>query len=139
MSFQAEKNLEIKKDWVSALEKLMNQIEQWVSVPEWKETISIEKHYVEKNEEHLGNYQAPVLFISGENNLLEVRPVGRFAIGAIGRIDIMTGRYCYSLLYSSKKGWICLDNRKPFTKNSFLELLEKAMKTYPASESDRLH
>ncbi len=139
MTVQAEKTLEIKKDWLSALEKLMTQIKQWVSDPQWKEITSIKEHYAEKEEEYLGNYKVPVLFISGKNSLVEVRPVGRFAIGAIGRVDIILNKNCFSLLYSSRKGWICLENRKPLTKDLFYELLGRCVEAYPAHENSRLH
>ncbi|MBP7331322.1 MAG: hypothetical protein KBA08_03270 [Firmicutes bacterium] len=61
------------------------------------------------------------------------KPAGRFAIGAIGRVDMTNNRRSYSFLYSSRRGWICMENRQPLTKSLFLELLADLDQTQPDS------
>lgn len=118
-----EREQKIKEDWVLALDNLTNQIKQWLSEDEHR-LIKINKIFIEKFEEHTGNYIAPMLVISNQNAKVEIRPVGRFAIGAIGRVDMANDRRSHTFLFSNKRGWISLENRKPLNKDLFFKYLD---------------
>jgi len=120
-----EREQKIKEDWVLVLDNLTNQIKQWLSEDEDEhKLIKINKIFIEKSEEHIGNYIAPMLVITKENAKVEIRPIGRFAIGAIGRVDMANNRRSHTFLFSNKKGWISLENRKPLNKDLFYKYLD---------------
>jgi hypothetical protein len=135
-------NEKIKEDWLAALNVLVKQLKEWTrpqqgaTCPCCTPVCEIIETVVELEEEHIGKYSAPMLYLKMKNMLIELKPAGRFAIGAIGRVDMTNNGQGYSLLYSSGKGWLCMENRQPLTKSLFLELLTKLSQKQPDS---RLH
>jgi hypothetical protein len=130
---EAAANQKIKEDWISALIELMKQLKQWTveQIKEWE--ISPQQGAVpcviqtttERQEKFIGKYFAPMLVITSEECEVEVRPVGRFAIGAIGQVCMTNNRQVVNFLYSTKKGWFVMENRKPLTRDMFLDLLRQ--------------
>jgi hypothetical protein len=118
-------NLRIRDEWVLALKELMDQIKQWVNESQQEQALLVREHALAKDEQYIGGYTAPALTLAAESCNIEVLPVGRFAIGSIGRVDITNYKLSHTLLYSSKKGWASLDQRKPLTKSLFFELVQK--------------
>jgi len=126
-------NQKIKEDWISALIELVKQfklwtvekIKQWEADPRQVIIPFVIEQTTEQNEQHIGKYHAPMLLITAENYLVEIRPIGRFAIGAIGCVNMITARKTFSFLYSRSKGWILMENRKPLTKELFHGLLDQ--------------
>ncbi len=122
-------NQKIREDWLEALEGLVRQLKEWTrpqqgaSCPCCTPLCEIIETIVELEEEHIGRYSAPLLYLKMKNMLIELRPVGRFAIGAIGRVEMTNNGKGYSLLYSTHKGWLCMEKRQPLTKSLFLDLL----------------
>lgn len=135
-------NEKIKEDWLAALDGLVKQLKEWIrphgaSCPCCTPAAEIIETIIEKEEEHLGKYNAPMLYLKAKNTMVEIEPAGRFAIGAIGRVDMKNNKRGFSFLYSSKRGWICMENRQPLTKALFLDLL--AQLTQTEQDSSCLH
>lgn len=133
-------NEKIKEDWLAALDGLVKQLKEWIrshgpSCPGCPPPPEIIETTIEKEEEHIGKYSAPMLYLKVRKTLVEIAPAGRFAIGAIGRVDMTNNKHRYSFLYSSRRGWICMENRQPLTKSLFLELLAHLTRTQPDSSS----
>jgi hypothetical protein len=133
---EAMTNKKIKEDWLAALDSLVKQLKDWIrphglSCPGCTPAAEIIETTEEMEEEHIGKYSVPVLYLKANNVLVELKPAGRFAIGAIGRVDMTNSKRGYALLYSSKKGWICMENRQPLTKTLFLELLADLCQNRP--------
>ncbi len=132
-------NQKIREDWLAALDGMVKQLKEWTrqqhgaSCPCCTPVCEIIETTVELDEEHIGSYNAPMLFLKTKKTLVELKPAGRFAIGAIGRVDMTNNRRSYSFLYSSRRGWICMENRQPLTKSLFLELLADLDQTQPDS------
>ncbi|MDD2553509.1 MAG: hypothetical protein PHP51_02920 [Desulfotomaculaceae bacterium] len=128
-----QENQRIKEEWVSALIELNKQLKQWTvaQIKEWEKDPKqavvpcVIETTTEKQEEYLGKYFAPALVITSEECEVVVRPVGRFAIGAIGQVCMTNNRQSINFLYSRKKGWLVMENRKPLTREMFLGLLEQ--------------
>ncbi len=118
-------NQKIKENWISALNDLAGCVESWF-LQEDKD-INISRAYIDKEEDYIGQYTAPVLYFTSNKACAELRPAGRFAFGSIGRVDLTDGKRFYAFLYSRNKGWIFMDNRKPLTKELFFEILEKLL------------
>lgn len=121
------RNQEIVKDWIAALDALNNQIKQWVADRVEKGDLSVTEVPVTKNEEHIGAYQVKMLALLSKSIHADVCPVGRFALGAIGRVDLTNYKKSFSFLYSGRRGWLSLDSRKPLTETLFLELLDQLL------------
>jgi hypothetical protein len=130
---EAAANQQIKEDWVSALIELIKQLKQWTveQIKEWEAEsqpgavpCAIEST-TERQEEYIGKYFAPTLVITSEECEVKVYPVGRFAIGAIGQVCMTDNRQAVNFLYSKRKGWFVMENRKPLTREMYLELLRQ--------------
>ena len=136
---EAMDNQKIKEDWIAALLVLMKQLKQWTveQIKLWEADPKQEivpvviESPMRIHEEHLGKYYAPKLIITEENFHVEIYPVGRFAIGPVGQVDMTDGKRTFNFLYTRKKGWVFLEdqkllnNQKPLEKDLFLELLNK--------------
>lgn len=120
-------NQQILEDWISALDALNRQIKQWVADREQRGSLTVKEVPVTKNEEYIGSYQVKMLVLLSKNNHVDVCPVGRFALGAIGRVDLTNYKKSFPFLYSSRKGWVSLDSRKPLTEILFFELLDQLL------------
>ncbi len=130
---EAAANQKIKEDWISVLIELMKQLKQWTveQIKEWEKSpqqgavpCAIETT-TERQENFIGKYFAPMLVITSEECEVEVRPVGRFAIGAIGQVCMTNNRQAVNFLYSTRKGWYVMEDRKPLTRDMFLDLLRQ--------------
>lgn len=121
----SSENQKIKENWVAALNDLAGCVENWF-LQEDKD-ISVSKAYIDKEEEYIGHYTAPVLTFTRQNAHAELRPAGRFAFGSVGRVDLTNGKRFYPLLYSRNKGWIFMDSRQLLTKDLFFEHLDKLL------------
>lgn len=118
-------NQKIKENWIEALNDLAGCVESWFLQED--KGIGVSKTYVDKEEEYIGHYTAPVLTFTRNKVYAELRPAGRFAFGSVGRVDLTNGVRFYPLLYSRNKGWISMDSRQLLTKELFFELLEKLL------------
>lgn len=123
----------IKEKWVSTLSDLIKQLKQWTveqiklweADPDQDVVPVVIESQIKINEEQLGKYYAPKLIITEDNYLVEIYPVGRFAIGPIGRVEMTNGKHSFHFLYSRRKGWSSLEKQKPLDKDLFLELLNQ--------------
>ncbi len=117
-------NQRIIEEWIAALHSLISQVKQWVSSYPQKDSFSAVDLMVNKSEEPVGEYQAPMLILTTDQTPIEIIPVGRFAIGSIGRVDITNHKRSFTLLYSRSKGWLFFDQRKPLTEELFNQILD---------------
>lgn len=128
-------NQRIIDEWITALNNLIDQVKVWVSSYPYNDSFKAIDLMVNKSEEPVGEYQAPMLILTTDHTPIEICPVGRFAIGAIGRVDITNHKRSFTLLYSRSKGWISFDQRKPLTEELFKEFLDELYLTgKPQSE-----
>lgn len=118
-------NQRIMDEWIAALNGLIGQVKAWVSSYPHNDSFSTVELMVNKNEEPVGEYQAPMLILTTDQTPIEVCPVGRFAIGSIGRVDITNHKRSFTLLYSKSKGWLYLDRREPLTEELFMQMLDE--------------
>lgn len=118
-------NQRIMEEWVAALNSLISQVKEWVLSSPGKDSFSAVELMVNKFEEPVGDYQAPMLILTTDQTPIEVCPVGRFAIGSIGRVDITNHKRSFTLLYSRSKGWLLLETRKPLTEELFKQILDE--------------
>jgi len=127
------RNQSIKEEWVTTLIDLIKQLKQWTieQIKLWEadprqDVVPVVIESPTKIiEERLGKYYAPKLIITEDNYLVEIYPVGRFAIGPIGRVEMTNGKHSFNFLYSRRKGWTSLEKQKPLNKDLFLELLNQ--------------
>lgn len=79
---------EIKFHWLDNLERLLQNIENWLQDLDNEDAINIEYEDVLLNEEHLGAYKAKRMIISIADEQVLLDPVGTMLIGAKGRVDM---------------------------------------------------
>jgi hypothetical protein len=125
-------NQRIMEEWIAALHSLIEQIKEWIASYPYNDSFKTVDLMVNKTEEPFGEYQAPMLIITTDQTPIEVIPIGRFAIGAIGRVDLTNHKRYITLLYSKNKGWVSFDRRKPLTEELFKEFLDELYMTTDA-------
>lgn len=106
----------IKSDWLADIQSFYARVKQWLHEPISEKLLSIKEGVADINEEHLGPYQAPALFISTEWSSVSLVPVARFVVGAQGRIDMKStqglGAILLHLEEADGKHWFLLDKQK---------------------------
>ena len=116
----------VRNDWVQAVAYLEEQIAEWAQSEGWQ--VSFEEK--EMNEEFIGSYKVPDLFIEtpeGEQLVLEVQ--GRGAIEGSGRVQLMAWPTLFRvhLLYKGSNDWVIRTDsgiplRQPWNRETFLTL-----------------
>ena len=78
----------VKEEWLASIEALYAKVEEFLS--EYKSGGRVRTTYnpVILNEDLFGTYQAQQLTIIIGNKQIILRPLGRFTIGAMGRVDV---------------------------------------------------
>lgn len=129
-----EINLEkVKAQWLSTLTDLLGKIKEWVSEAEREGLIQVVDQPKDLSEELLGSYRAPSLALRTDRSTVKIEPVGRYIIGAQGRVDMRSARGSYMLIHlSPEKGWMCVKEKKqreylPLTESLFAELLKELL------------
>lgn len=100
-NFYDEKSL---IEWIGNINKIFGKIKIWITPLIVKNLVSIKENKNIHIEEISGSYDAPVLSIHGKNWTMHLKPVGRYVVGAQGRIDIACGPKSAMLLLH-KDGW----------------------------------
>lgn len=96
---------EIKADWLLTLKTFFDLIVKWLE-PAAKEGLEIKEQRIIISEEIIGQYSIPSLELSFLERLVYIRPVARFVVGALGRVDIIHPSGSIVLLYYGQdKGW----------------------------------
>jgi hypothetical protein len=125
-----------RREWIRAVERLIQQIEEWLSQADTEKVLLIERTEIHRNEESVGAYAVPGLDIQLGTQKCWVRPVAqgvmapyelaKFAGRAEGRVDITDGarKYTlYRLVDDGSEQWVIVDDRdyrtKPFDRIAF--------------------
>lgn len=94
------------QEWLQSINDLYEIVEGFLE--EYKKEGKVQTSYssIDINEEFLGIYQTRALTISIGNKQIKLVPVGRFIIGAMGRVDILgsLGRARLVRVFQSSKG-----------------------------------
>lgn len=77
-----------KQEWLDYLDKLYADIEVYLKEYIEAGAISLKMSPIELNEENLGTYEAPRLFINIGPQQISLTPVGTLLIGTKGRVDV---------------------------------------------------
>jgi hypothetical protein len=139
-----------RREWLGALNRLLDEVRGWLHEAEQDDLLEIVPYQVERVEERLGIYDAPALQIRSGTDSVDVKPVGRFAIGPLaaqhlqlipgnerrwddltgGRVDITDGERRYLLLRSiedEQDCWYVVGDQPtptPFNKDRLEAILE---------------
>ncbi|HZG27648.1 MAG TPA: hypothetical protein VE079_04225 [Ensifer sp.] len=77
-----------KQEWLDYLDKLYADIEIYLNEYIEAGAISLKRSHIELNEENIGTYNAPRLFIDIGPQQISLTPVGTLLIGTKGRVDV---------------------------------------------------
>ena len=82
----------IRQEWISSCNALISTILEWLKPLEDQALLQVEQETIPIYEDQLGPYQAPALkLVFLKSQALALRPVGRFVLGAKGRVDLISG------------------------------------------------
>lgn len=97
----------VRQEWISNCEELMSRITGWLQPLKDKNWLEIRSENIPIREDQLGDYEARSLrLIFLDSQILTFRPVGRFIIGAQGRVDVVSGSTLLAmLLHSGNDEW----------------------------------
>jgi hypothetical protein len=122
-----------RSEWLKAVQELLTQIEDWLRAADTENLLEIMRYEVERVEDRLGVYDAPALKIRFGTDVVDILPMGRYAIGpfsaraiqslrgaegtdspAAGRVDITNGERKYLLIRDISSGaerWHAVNER----------------------------
>ncbi|MBM4029537.1 MAG: hypothetical protein FJ280_29685 [Planctomycetes bacterium] len=115
-----------RDDWLVKLRELMDSIKTWAERRRW----FVDEHEKTIEEDDVGKYTVPTLFIQAPSGKIVVEPIGCNIIGAQGRVDIESFPSLNRLLLILVDGeWkIKTDSRiewpEPWSEQSFINLVK---------------
>jgi hypothetical protein len=115
-----------RDDWLAKLRDLMDSIKSWAEQRRW----FVDEQEKTIEEDHIGQYGVPTLFIQAPSGKIHVEPIGCNIIGAQGRVDIESFPSLNRLLLVLVNGkWkIKTDSRvdwpEPWSEQSFVNLVK---------------
>lgn len=120
----------VKEEWIEQAKDFMETIKNWLADNQNEGLIDISEKEIEITEEHIGKYAAPSLELIIGAESIQVTTIGRFVIGASGRIDIHSYIGRFIVLYHSENGWIYRKEGQqgsfqPFTEENFTKILKE--------------
>ena len=77
-----------KQRWLDHLRNLGELVQEWLAEYANAGDIVVETEDILVNEEQVGYYRAPLLKIRVGSQLIKLKPIGTFLIGAYGRVDM---------------------------------------------------
>jgi hypothetical protein len=98
--------------WLGKLDKLIVNIDQWLSPLNDQTDIAFVKKKYQIHEEKLGSYEANGLVVNFINASLEFKPVGSVIIGGYGRVDVIGPEGKALLILTYKDETIAPENRR---------------------------
>ncbi len=116
--------------WLSVVDKLLSQIEEWAGQMEWQ----IRREDKTITEGLIGTYSVPVLQIKLPGGVLYVEPMARYVIGDDGRVDLYSWPTLQRLLLiRSDDKWVLktdslIDWPQPWARKTFYEVAKNLTK-----------
>lgn len=98
-----------KSEWLSSLDKLFGQIEDWLSEPVSQNLIALKKETIELDEYKIGPYKASRLVLQIGHDTVYIEPVGTIIVGAKGRVDVRTGGASFKIVLTNENKWGILE------------------------------
>jgi hypothetical protein len=114
-----------RDDWLAKLRDLMDSMKSWAQQRRWL----VDEHEKIIEEDRIGKYPVPTLFIQAPSGKIVVEPIGCDIIGAQGRVDIESFPSLNRMLLILANGeWkIKTDSRidwpEPWSEQSFVNLV----------------
>ena len=123
----------VRQEWIASCEALISTILEWLQPLESQALLQVEQETIPIYEDQLGQYQVPglkVVFLKSQ--VLTLRPVGRFVLGAEGRVDLISGSTPLAMLilngtddweFARREARYERPHRWEFNRRTFEELL----------------
>ena len=123
----------VRQEWIASCKALISTILEWLQPLENQALLQVEQETIPIYEDQLGQYQAPVLkLVFLKSQVLTLRPVGRFVLGAEGRVDLISGSTPLAMLilngtdhwgFARREARYERPHRWEFNRRTFEELL----------------
>jgi hypothetical protein len=118
-----------KEKWVIELNSVYTNIRKWLS--EYKnEGLRIEEISVTIREQLLSDYKAKKMLIFIGLNHIEIKPIGTFILGSLGRLDMIGRKGEYMIILSDWGKWKLVNKIEKksnidFNKENFLNTIQE--------------
>ena len=115
-----------RTEWIKLVEQTIAEISRWAATEKWP-VVELEK---EVEEQGLGTYSVPVLFVQLPGSRLHVEPIARYVGGADGRIDLRSVETLNRVTLLRKGGtWVIrtdsgIDYPKRWSRATFAEVAQ---------------
>lgn len=128
--------------WTDLAAELFAQMIRWLALDDMQKLLKVSSSKVVREEQGLGRYEAPTLSIHLRDQVVDLIPVARNVVGAIGargdlgfraegRIDMANGPdkfMLYHAVYPTEKRWVMVDDDtytvRPLDKDNFEAALQ---------------
>lgn len=100
----------VREKWLDELGRLLASVREWCAEGEARGLLRVLQDDVTLVEEPIGTYHAPSLRLEMRRATVQIVPVGRTIIGALGRVDVTRppGRV---ILLRERAGWVIAERR----------------------------
>ena len=126
---------QIRDAWISSCSNLMATITDWLTPLQTQHLLEIQPETIPIFEDQLGTYEVDALrIVFLQSEVVKIRPVARFIISAMGRVDITAGGTTLVMLLTTKSAeWVFAKRNIqlgkfetwPFNKDTFEEFLSQ--------------
>ena len=124
----------VRQEWIASCKALNSTILEWLQPLENQALLQMEQQETTPiSETQLGQYQAPSLKLAFlKSQVLTLRPVGRFVLGAEGRVDLVSASTPLAMLllngtnhweFARREARFERPHRWDFNRRTFEELL----------------
>ena len=128
--------------WTGEVSSLFNQVERWLDQDDPQQVLRRRASRIARHEQDLGRYEAPALSVSLRNRTVDLIPIARNVVGAVGargnlgiriegRVDMTNGADKYMLyraVYPAGPKWVIVDDDtytvRDLDKETFEEVLQ---------------
>lgn len=101
-----KKGPELRAEWQSSVQRLMEQIRAWLKEPAERRLLRVENETADVTEGLLGNYEAAALKITTpKGDVVKIFPKARIVVGAFGRVDFECGPSRATLVRKTQQTW----------------------------------
>jgi hypothetical protein len=105
---------EVVAEWRSAVADLIAKIEGWLADAKSENLVVMTRELAWLHEAQLGQYQVTLLTVQlPGQQVLTVRPVARFVLGAEGRVDVTVGPRSAMLVRDKGGRWLLARQTPP--------------------------
>jgi hypothetical protein len=95
-----------RETWVNRCADLMTQIYDWLKPLEERKYLQVHRRKRQIREDQFGEYEVDgllIVFVDGQT--VDIQPIGRYIVGAEGRVDLQAGTTTVMIVHKGNGQW----------------------------------